>query len=270
LIIDKKFLTPKAYFRKVRGLLAKLAFSFNFPLSVTTKVDNFKIRFVTTSYTEYHLRARESYRREEVTMYWLREIIGSDDETIYDVGANVGAYSLYAGQKIRGGKGQVYAFEPAFSNFYPLCRNIEVNYLNEIVTPYPIAFGSSRHESRLFLRSTNTGKALHGLSKSESEGNQFDPAFVQGISVLSIDSFVGNVDVRFPNHIKIDVDGTELAIVEGMTSVLDDDRLKSLMIEIDFNLNGIEVEKIIAKYRMKEIMSERMSKQTFNKLYVRQ
>lgn len=269
MIIDKKFLNPKAYIRKIGQLLAKLAFRLNLPLLVTTKVDDLTIHFVATSYTEFQLRARESFRREEVTMYWLREVVMPDD-AIYDIGANVGAYSLYAGKKIKDGKGQVYAFEPAFSNFFPLCRNIEVNSLNETIIPYPLAFGDSRHESSFYLRSTTTGTALHGLSKAESEGRHFDAKFCQGVSVVSLDSFITNQGVRFPNHIKIDVDGSELAIIRGMMNVLGDERLKSLMIEINTDLNGNEIESIVTGLGMKEDRIEQWSgKNTFNKLFLR-
>lgn len=267
--MDKKYINPKAYVRKLRRLLAKLVLSLKIPVQVNTKIDGYVLKFIANSYTEYFLRAQESFRREEVTMYWLREIVGRD-ETVYDVGANVGAYSLYAGRKVKGGKGGVYAFEPAFSNFLPLCRNIEINSLSDTIIPYPLAFGKTRYETSFFLRSTTTGTALHGLSKPQSEGRQFDPKFRQGISVISIDSFVKNDGVSFPNHIKIDVDGSELEIVEGMTAVLDDARLKSLMIEINSDLSGGKIENIIEKSGMEEVMTEQWKgKNTFNKLYIK-
>ena len=53
LIFDKKFLNPKTYVRKVGQLLAKLAFQFNLPVLVTTKVDDLVIsRLTDTPFNE--------------------------------------------------------------------------------------------------------------------------------------------------------------------------------------------------------------------------
>jgi len=272
--MNKKYLQPSAYLRKVRFTIAKLLLLLKVPLKVRTHVDDMVITFVTTSYTEHVLRARESFRREEVTMYWLRSIVSPVD-VVYDVGANVGPYSLYAGHKFKRANKEhqvagVYAFEPAFSNFFPLCRNIEANELNDVVVPFPLAFGKERHETEFFLRSTVTGSALHGVSQPSSEGKEFDPKFRQGIGVTSLNEFVENRGVRFPNHIKIDVDGSELDIIHGANRVLADLRLKSIMIEVNADLSKGRIEKLITEHGFEEEMVEEWEgKNTFNKLYLR-
>ena len=101
--MNRKYFQPSAYLRKVRFTIAKVLLLLKIPLKVRTRVDSAVIAFVTTSYTEYVLRARESFRREEVTMYWLRNIVNPTD-VVYDIGANVGPYSLYAGHKIKTAK----------------------------------------------------------------------------------------------------------------------------------------------------------------------
>ena len=272
--MNRKYFQPSAYLRKVRFTIAKVLLLLKIPLKVRTRVDSAVIAFVTTSYTEYVLRARESFRREEVTMYWLRNIVNPTD-VVYDIGANVGPYSLYAGHKIKTAKKKekravVYAFEPAFSNFFPLCRNIEANELNDIVVPFPLALGKDRHETDFFLRTTITGDAMHGVTQPSSEGREFEPKFRQGIGVTSLDKFVQNGGVKFPNHIKIDVDGSELDIIHGADQVLRDFRLKSIMIEINANLSQGKIEEIITGHDfVEEMVEEWKGKNTFNKLYVR-
>ena len=268
-ILKSKYLNPFAYFRKARLLGAKFLLLVGVSLRVTTKIDNFKIKFVATSYKEYVLRAQASYVREAVTMCWLRTIVG-ETEVVYDVGANVGAYSLYAGYKLQHNGGLVYSFEPAFTNFPSLCRNIEINGLNKTMIPYPLAFGKATSEGKLFLRSTVTGDAMHGLLQPESEGNAFDSKFTQGVYITSIDEFSSNSDILFPNHIKIDVDGFELEIVLGMKSVLNDGRLKSVMIEINADVSGDKIIRLITDAGFQERMSEQWGKKnSFNKLFVR-
>jgi len=246
---------------------------FGIPLKVYTTIDGITLTFVTTSITEFSLRARESFYREKVTMYWLRNVIQLGD-VVYDIGANVGAYSLYAGRRLQGRSinksGKVYAFEPAFSNFFPLCRNIEANNLNSTITPFPLALGNDRYETRFFLQSTTTGEALHGLGYPKSEGSEFEAKFQQGISVTPLDLFVENSDIRFPNHLKVDVDGSELDIIKGATSVLKDPRLKSIMIEINTDLSQGAIESNIFENGFELVKQEQwQGKNTFNMLFLR-
>ena len=268
-MLDRKYFNPVAYVRKLKRIIASVVLALGVSFKVVTKVDGFRITFLVGSYKEYMLRAQESYRREEVTMYWLRTLIGADD-VVYDIGANVGAYSLYAAYLVSRGSGQVYAFEPAFSNFFPLCRNIELNNFDKTVIPYPIAFGQSTYESKFFLRSTVRGDAMHGLSKPRSEGRVFDPEFLQGIYVTSLDEFTSSPEVAFPNHVKIDVDGTEPDIIAGMESVMKDERLKTIMIEINADISQGGIETTITEHGLEEVMTEQWTgKNTFNKLFVR-
>ena len=115
-LMNKKYLSPTAYLRKARLIIVRFLLDRGIPLQVTTKVGQHLIRFSVTSFIEYFLRAEESYTREKVTMYWINEYIDSDD-VIFDLGANVGAYSLLIGMKVALGNGRVYAFEPESSNF---------------------------------------------------------------------------------------------------------------------------------------------------------
>jgi FkbM family methyltransferase len=202
-------------------------------------------------------------------MFWLRELIDSND-VVYDVGANVGAYSLYAGHVVARKSGQVYAFEPAYSNFHSLCLNIIENNLQDTVMPYPIALSDKTKEGKFYLRSVIPGEALHALGKAESEGRSFSHQFRQGTISTSLDEFVLNPDVRFPNHIKIDVDGLEYEIIQGMSAVLRDPRLKAIMIEINSDISDGAIENIISESGLVEIMSEQWhGRNSYNKLFTR-
>ena len=122
----------------------------------------------------------------------------------------------------------------------------------------------------MFLSSTVEGSALHGLSKPVSEGSSFVPQFQQGVFVTSIDDFVSYKEIDFPNHIKIDVDGSEQQILSGMKTVLIDKRLQSIMIEINSDISGGEIERTIVSSGLEEVMVEQWpSRNTFNKLFVR-
>ena len=95
------------------------------------------------------MQAEESYVREEVTMYWIRNYINPDD-VVYDVGANVGAYSLLIGKIVQKGNGREYAIELESNNYSALNRNIVLNQLTDKVVAYAFVFGDSRRASKFF------------------------------------------------------------------------------------------------------------------------
>lgn len=264
-----KYFSPALYLRKTKELFARMRLGLGWSTQVVTKIDGYELIFVVNSYIEYGLRAQQSYVRENVTMYWLRSIVEPGD-AVYDVGANVGAYSLYAGRKVDCHGGQIYAFEPAFSNFYPLSRNIYINKLTDTVIPFPFSVGCNTRIDKFYLSSIVEGAALHSVTKPESEGEEFSPEFLQGTYVTTIDDLATNTTLRFPNHVKIDVDGSELDVINGMQFSLRDHRLKSVLIEIDKDLYGSRIEEIIVPFGFSEIMSEKWeSKNVHNVLFFR-
>ena len=205
-MVNSKYLKPRAYMRKVRLTIARNLLRFGIPLTNYVEIDGFIIKFSATSFVEYFLRAEESYVREEVTMYWIRNYINPDD-VAYDVGANVGAYSLLIGKIVQSGNGRVYAIEPESNNYSALNRNIVLNQLTDKVVAYAFAFGDSRRASKFFLSSGIVGSSLHSIDKPESDRNQFSPHHIQGVLLESMDDFVTYQGIEFLNHIKIDVDG---------------------------------------------------------------
>ena len=76
------------------------------------------------------------YTKEPDTIQWLQAM--KPGEVLYDVGANIGQYSIYAAK--RGVK--VFAFEPESQNYALLCKNIVLNKL-ENCTAYPLCLGDA-------------------------------------------------------------------------------------------------------------------------------
>jgi FkbM family methyltransferase len=216
------------------------------PLKVSTQIDGYNILFIASTFVEYYLRAQESYRREPATMDWIRTFIQPDD-VVYDVGANVGAYSLLLGKVVSDGAGVVYSFEPEALNCSALNKNIVLNGLTDKVVAYAICLGDRTRVGSFFLSSTIAGSALHSIDRPESDGQMFVPQHMQGVAIFSLNEFVCQPHIRFPNHIKIDVDGTEKQVVENMDQLLQDPRLKTVMIEINRDLDDGVIERIFGE-----------------------
>jgi FkbM family methyltransferase len=126
-----------------------------------------------------------------------------------DVGANVGAYSVLLGQWV-GASGTVFAFEPAPSVFQGLVRHIHLNRVDKVVHPVAQAVGDCDGIAKMLIAGTA------GESRVVSSA---DGVPVTAVPITRIDSFC--VDQRIePDFIKIDVEGSELAVLRGAREVI--------------------------------------------------
>ena len=168
--------------------------------------------------------------KEKDTIAWIDgHKVGS---VFWDIGANIGAYSLYAAIKRHS---TVLAFEPASTNLYALNKNIRLNNLGDRVRAYCIAFSNSKGLGVLNLSSDVIGAAANQFGEPgdvSPYSNPTMPQFTQGMLAFAVDDFIEQFAPPFPNHLKLDVDGIELAILSGARKTLNDPRLESVMVEL--------------------------------------
>lgn len=174
-------------------------------------------------------RARTLLTKEPETIEWIDGF--ADGDVFWDVGANVGLYSVYAAINRRV---TVLSFEPSASNYMLLNRNIEINGLSDYVRAFCIAFADRTCADVLNMRTTELAGAMSTFAEAtDHEGRSFKPQFQQGMIGFSIDDYIRSFSPPFPNRLKIDVDGIEDKIIAGAKSTLADPRLKSLSIELE-------------------------------------
>lgn len=175
-------------------------------------------------------RAQTLLTREPETIEWINTFKESD--ILWDIGANVGLYTLYAAKKGHA----VLAFEPSPSNYYLLGRNIEINKLDNKVLAYCIALNDISKLDTFYMSNPELGGALNTFGEATDwQGKPLSFQLRQAMIGFSIDDFIKQFNPPFPNHIKIDVDGIEEKIIIGAKETLDDKRLKSILIELDTN-----------------------------------
>jgi hypothetical protein len=79
-----------------------------------------------------------------------------------------------------------------------------------------------------------TGTAVHSLGEPVyPSGDYFNPVYVQPVLTYRMDDLIAEFQIPLPNHIKIDVDGIEFAILEGMKQTLLREPVRTLMVEIN-------------------------------------
>jgi len=172
----------------------------------------------------YRISTYES--KEPETLDWFDKAL-RDNDVVFDIGANIGLYSIYAAKTKS--KAQIYSFEPEAQNFTRLQRNILLNELKNIV-PVNVALASGTAFGYLHVSELIASSALHSFSTSQL-GTQ--AKFKQGIMGISLDDLVLKYGLAQPSLVKIDVDGIEEGIVEGGKRVLSNPACRELLIEIN-------------------------------------
>jgi FkbM family methyltransferase len=206
---------------------------------VDIAVENGVLRFSASTPTLYG-RARSALTKEPDTIQWINGFRAGD--VLWDIGANVGVFSLYAATRRNV---QVLAFEPFAPNFAILSQNIFINGLEKRVVPYCVAFASTTELGVLNSPSREVGSSLHQFGTPGEVSPYWNGAVsnAQGVVGYTVDDFIAQFDPPFPTHIKLDVDGLEWPIVRGATKTLHDRRLRSVMAEL--NLNDVaELERV--------------------------
>ena len=172
----------------------------------------------------FHTSDRWPMTEPEVSA-WIRTLPAGD--VFYDLGACGGFFSKEAHDCGL----QVVAFEPEPKNYELLSRRMEgtrAKCLNYAITDGRDKFvqfrvGQDRPGGHHKTVVTNTFCGMEGIASD---------AYKQiTVSAASLDGIIEEMKLRFPQHIKVDVDGSELDLLRGASKTLKG--LKTLMIELN-------------------------------------
>ena len=205
------------------------------PQAVRVKRGNKEALYLTPNAITFG-RAQTLFTKEPVTIKWLDSMRAG--EVLYDVGANVGMYTIWAA--IRGVK--VYAFEPEAENHALLSKNIALNNLDAVA--YCLAISDGLKVDKLHLSTREVGRSCHSFG--EAVGPKLTPREgpIQGSFGIAIDHLV-KLGLPPPNHIKVDVDGFEQKVIDGAKRTLQSPEMKSVLIELN---PAMESHQAVIKY----------------------
>lgn len=194
----------------------------------TVSVSNRAIMFECPNEVSFG-RAKWLLQKEPGTIAWLDTF--APGSVFWDIGANIGVYALYAAI-VR--HCNVLAFEPTAPNYYGLNRNITLNKVDRHVRAYCVALDDKCSLDAMQMHDDIIGTALHAFSVPiDYKGDRFQPAWQQGALALSIDTLVSQFSAPFPSYIKVDVDGLEVAVIQGGRETFADPRFKSVLVEVN-------------------------------------
>jgi FkbM family methyltransferase len=178
-------------------------------------------------------RCLKLYSKEPGTVEWIRSEI-KPGQVFYDIGANIGVYTIFAARQVGPG-GKVYAFEPHGPNFSRLSDNIVLNHLQGVVVPCSFALHNMEGYLNFRYGSLNAGTSNSQLfMNSNGEIKLTDDQIVELKNAVRVDTLLASRRVAPPHHVKIDIDGNEYLILQGMTSLLtSSDAPLSIQVELN-------------------------------------
>jgi FkbM family methyltransferase len=157
---------------------------------------------------------------EPETVRWIEESM--DQNTVfYDIGANVGMYSLIAAR--RHPAARIFAIEPAASNLSLLIANLILNGVS--IPIIPVALGNTTTLEVFSYSTIRQGGAQHQL------GEVPDNAYQHQLLSYRLDDLISTFHITPPTHLKIDVDGLEFNVLRGAKQALSG--VRSILIEIN-------------------------------------
>ena len=242
------------------------------------RISNKKITFFTPNkLTE--TRVNDIFLSEIETINWIKKFDKKRKIIFWDIGANIGIYSIYAA--IEHKNIEITSFEPSTNNLRVLSRNISINKLEKKIQINQLPLSNKKNQYLLMRESSFIqGGALNSFhEKTNFEGKKLLEINKYKILGTTINSILKNKISKCPNYVKIDVDGIEHLILSEADNLLQNKDLKSIFIEINENykrqLNSVL--KIMKKNKFKLLSKEQSNlrniplkfKNTYNYIFVR-
>jgi FkbM family methyltransferase len=197
----------------------------------------------------YKLDLREAIQRqmflrvyEPIETDWFRQCVGPGD-TFVDVGANFGHYTSL-GAALVGETGRVFAFEPSpVANGVLEAMIIDSNIQNVLLTK--AALGKTDSTVELFMP---TSKNLHSPSLMRS-----DPGFMPlKVPVIALDNFEPLKRVDKIKLVKMDVEGYEPDVLDGMANLIRERKVLNIFCEFNswwLGRNSITPKQLLERFQ---------------------
>ena len=205
----------------------KSAFYLGSPKFIRIKTGELKNYFWTTK-TSDTTYALGSYEKE--AFFLLNDHLQLDD-VVFDIGANLGYFSMYFSKKSN--LGRIYSFEPIPQSKKLLDKHLEINNISNVST---FQLGVSATEAEIEF--TNSKNLAANTYKRESP--IFEKTSKLLVKTTTIDEFVKSEKINRLDFLKIDVEGAELDVLNGAKTTLKEFSPKILLATHDCHIKGVK------------------------------
>lgn len=140
-------------------------------------------------------------------------------EIVFDVGANIGVVGCWLAKRAE----YVFCFEPEMQNQEFLKKNVELNKIKNLKL-VPVAVAEKSGVANFAVRGSFGHHGLHGRHVSKT---------ITSIKVptINLDKFCAEMSIEKISLLKIDVEGSEIAVLRGFEEFLRDRRVDLIVFE---------------------------------------
>ncbi|MEX0685408.1 MAG: FkbM family methyltransferase [Balneolales bacterium] len=189
----------------LKKLLSKRTFKIRFGI-----VEGLKIQGISL-YAFGFLKKALTREEQFIKQLDLREKI------VFDIGAYIGIFSMFFAKAV-GPKGHVYIYEPNPINLDKVKNNLQINGF-ENAAMYPIALGAKKDTANLAFRGRGTATGSLQENIKSDILNEANSTVIE-VEIDTLDNQISINDLPKPDFVKIDVEGLELDVLNGMQETL--------------------------------------------------
>ena len=133
-----------------------------------------------------------------------------------------------------------------------------------------LALHSDETLSILHINNFQPGKSGHSFQvEIEAPVDSGKPKFQQAVVGMPLDTLIERYNLPCPNLIKIDVDGNETSILEGMETILNNLEMRSIAVEVDQGqASQKNIERTLLGYGFKVLTDPRYTNEGYNRIEV--
>lgn len=158
--------------------------------------------------------------------------IDFNHRVVYDVGGYIGLYSMFFSKRAK----SVFVFEPNPKNMEEITFNLKLNNVQNVY-PIPKGIGKRKEKQEMIMDSTIPSRSTF----DKDWGKQLDGEK----QIIKIDK-LDNLPFIKPDFVKIDVEGYEMDVLEGMKQIIED-KQPDLFIEIHGYLEDKMIEFLLKR-----------------------
>jgi len=166
-----------------------------------------------------------------------------EGNTVIDIGANVGIFSILASNLSRSGK--VFAFEPVKANYDRLVSHKELNNSANLITDNR---GVSNKNKKVKIHLLNDNSGGHSLNKKKFSHLQESASSIEMIQCTTLKDIFDSYNIAKCDFLKMDCEGEEYKILNALPSSYYD---RINMIAIEFHhpvVSEIKLAKLLVKH----------------------
>ena len=189
----------------------------------TENILGFNMQFYQDSYVE-HKQINTSLGEVPI----IRQIVAhcQPEDVVFDIGGNIGIHACLIRKSMGDDGGEkVISFEPHPSNAERLRQNAELNQVS--IRTEQMALSNKQGTVTLHSADRRPGEGKHALrTNTESDSNSIEVESIPG------DLYIERSSCPVPNILKIDVEGAEYQVLQGLSDTLQKEQCRAVFMEV--------------------------------------